>query len=161
LMCYPHHVETNDVKKFPAAKLKGMKAAHERRFSGSDRAMREKLAKLNWAALLGSGLVAGMSAGGIVQQIRTVLDEIIKPAERPGEETKSLRAELLNFLRYAPRGTVTCCAHNPSCMDIAEAFIEIFEQSGWYIERIDGPLRLDDGMIFDCEESPVLMFTVR
>ena len=61
LMCHPHHRETNDVARYPFADLKRMKAAHERRFSRSERALREKLAQLNWAALVGAGVVAGMS----------------------------------------------------------------------------------------------------
>jgi hypothetical protein len=43
LMCYPHHAETNDVKAFPVAKLKKIKADHEGRFSNPDRAILEKL----------------------------------------------------------------------------------------------------------------------
>jgi len=33
LMCHRHHVVTNNVEKYPVAKLKGMKAAHERKYS--------------------------------------------------------------------------------------------------------------------------------
>lgn len=39
LMCYPHHVETNDVEAYPVARLKQIKADHERRFSHPDRAI--------------------------------------------------------------------------------------------------------------------------
>lgn len=42
LMCYPHHQETNDVTKYPVARLKQMKEDHERRFSSPGRAMREQ-----------------------------------------------------------------------------------------------------------------------
>lgn len=43
LMCYEHHQKTNDVAAYPAAKLKQMKADHEKRFSHPDRAILEKL----------------------------------------------------------------------------------------------------------------------
>ena len=33
LMCYDHHIETNDVEKYPVEKLKQMKAEHEAKFS--------------------------------------------------------------------------------------------------------------------------------
>lgn len=43
LMCYPHHQVTNDVGKFPVAKLRKMKRDHETRFSRPDRAILERL----------------------------------------------------------------------------------------------------------------------
>jgi hypothetical protein len=43
MMCYEHHQVTNDVVRFPVAKLREMKAAHERRFSHPDRAILETL----------------------------------------------------------------------------------------------------------------------
>ncbi|MEY9722108.1 hypothetical protein ABIA22_004662 [Sinorhizobium fredii] len=43
LMCYDHHVETNDVDKFDAPRLRQMKLDHEKRFSSPDRAIRETL----------------------------------------------------------------------------------------------------------------------
>ncbi len=43
LMCYAHHVETNDVKAYPTEKLREMKADHERRFAHPDRAILETL----------------------------------------------------------------------------------------------------------------------
>jgi hypothetical protein len=39
LMCYPHHVETNDLNEFKVPRLKQIKADHERRFSHPDRAI--------------------------------------------------------------------------------------------------------------------------
>jgi hypothetical protein len=39
LMCYPHHVETNDVNAFKTPSLKQIKADHEKRFSHPDRAI--------------------------------------------------------------------------------------------------------------------------
>lgn len=39
LMCYKHHVETNDVELFPVSRMKQMKSDHERRFSHPDRAI--------------------------------------------------------------------------------------------------------------------------
>ena len=52
LMCYAHHRETNDVARYTATDLRMMKGAHERRYSRPDRAMHEKLARLNWRSLL-------------------------------------------------------------------------------------------------------------
>ena len=43
LMCYEHHRTTDDVERYPVGGLRGMKQAHERRFSNPDRAMLEKL----------------------------------------------------------------------------------------------------------------------
>jgi hypothetical protein len=43
LMCYEHHVVTNDVKKFTVAKLRRMKRDHERRFAAPDRAIMQEL----------------------------------------------------------------------------------------------------------------------
>jgi hypothetical protein len=102
LMYYPHHRETNDVARYTVADLKRMKAAHERRFSRPDRAMREKAARLNWAALVGAGVVAGMSIGGIVQQIRSVFDALVRPSKESDAEPRTLRNELKQGLRYAP-----------------------------------------------------------
>jgi hypothetical protein len=34
LMCHPHHVETDDVDKFPVRTMKEMKANHEKKFAG-------------------------------------------------------------------------------------------------------------------------------
>jgi hypothetical protein len=39
LMCYEHHVETNDVTAFPVSRLQQIKADHEKRFSHPDRAI--------------------------------------------------------------------------------------------------------------------------
>jgi hypothetical protein len=43
LMCYAHHQETNNVKKFSVKRLRQFKADHEGRFSNPDRAILEKL----------------------------------------------------------------------------------------------------------------------
>jgi hypothetical protein len=42
LMCYPHHVKTDDVTEFTADKLKKMKADHERLFEAPEKALGEK-----------------------------------------------------------------------------------------------------------------------
>ncbi|MBL8607176.1 MAG: hypothetical protein JNL38_07640, partial [Myxococcales bacterium] len=39
LMCYEHHVATDDVDKYPVATLRKFKADHERRFSSPERAI--------------------------------------------------------------------------------------------------------------------------
>ncbi|HME32440.1 MAG TPA: hypothetical protein VKG65_06795 [Terriglobales bacterium] len=43
LMCYPHHVKTNDVTAHTVERLQKFKADHERRFSDPQYAMLEKL----------------------------------------------------------------------------------------------------------------------
>ncbi|WP_420469962.1 hypothetical protein [Brevundimonas sp. FT23042] len=43
LMCYQHHVKTNDVAAYPVSKMQEMKAEHERRFANPDRAMFAKI----------------------------------------------------------------------------------------------------------------------
>jgi hypothetical protein len=43
LMCYDHHVETNDVVAYPVSRLQKIKADHERRFSHPDRAILSSL----------------------------------------------------------------------------------------------------------------------
>ncbi len=161
LMCYPHHRETNNVAKYSVADLKKMKAAHERRFSRPDRATRERVARLNWAALVGAGVVAGMSIGGIVQQIRSALDVLMRPAREPEAEPRPLRKELLNILRLAPRGTVHCYSRDPLHLAVAEAFIELFQESGWYIDRLQKPLPFKGGNDPDFDNSALMLFAVR
>lgn len=46
LMCYKHHVVTNNVKKYPVSKLQNMKREHEARFSAPDRAIADTL--IDW-----------------------------------------------------------------------------------------------------------------
>jgi hypothetical protein len=45
LMCYEHHVVTNDVDEYPVARLQAMKAEHEAKFTDPTRAMKERFAK--------------------------------------------------------------------------------------------------------------------
>ncbi|HEY1378217.1 MAG TPA: hypothetical protein VGF55_15565 [Gemmataceae bacterium] len=45
LMCYEHHVVTNDVDKYPVPRLQAMKAEHEAKFTDPTRAMEEGYAK--------------------------------------------------------------------------------------------------------------------
>lgn len=49
LMCYPHHEETNNVGKYPVAKIRQFKNDHEKRFARADRAILEKL--IDWTTL--------------------------------------------------------------------------------------------------------------
>jgi hypothetical protein len=107
LMCYPHHRESNDIQKYSVADLKRMKAAHERRFSRPDRTMRENLARLNWAALIGSGMVAGATIAGIVRELRSIFSALV-PAKDAAARPRTLRKELEQVLRYAPTGTIYC-----------------------------------------------------
>lgn len=43
LMCYTHHVKTNDTSKYPANVLRDIKAAHESKFSNPENSMLDKL----------------------------------------------------------------------------------------------------------------------
>jgi hypothetical protein len=161
LMCYPHHRQTNDVERYSAANLKRMKAAHERRFSRPDRAMRERAARLNWATLVGAGLVAGLSFGGIVEQLRSLFDALRSPPNEPGVEPKPLRKELEQGLRYAPRGTVYCYSRDPLHIATGDLFLEIFESQGWVIERMDKPLKLEGAESPDFGQSMLMAFAVK
>lgn len=155
LMCYPHHRETNNVAKYTVADLKRMKAAHERRFSRPDRAMREKVARLHWAELVGAGVVAGASLGGIVQQIRSALDPPVRPSEQPRE---TLPKELELGLRYTPTAKVYCFSRDPLHLSVGDLFIEIFKSVGWLVESMDKPPRFQNGEEPDFDHSMLMMF---
>jgi len=161
LMCYSHHVETNDIARFPVTRLRRMKSAHEHRFAGSDRAIRERVARLKWQALVAGGLVAGTSLSGLIKQLRELLGAPMRPANKPDGEASSLRQELLQVLRYAPRGTVHCYSRDPLHMAVAEVFIEVLQESGWYIDRLSEPLSFNDIQNIDFDNSELLLFTVR
>jgi hypothetical protein len=42
LMCHQHHIETNDVERFPVKRLKGIKAKHEAKFAAGTLPVSEK-----------------------------------------------------------------------------------------------------------------------
>src|SRR3954470_17123358 len=127
LMCYPHHRETNDVSRYGVLELKRMKAAHEHRFSRPDRVIREKLARANRVALVSTGVVAGLSIGGIAQQIRSAFDALFGTSTEPSAEPKTLRKALEEGLRYAPRGSVYYFSRDPLHLTVGELFLNVFK----------------------------------
>jgi hypothetical protein len=161
LMCYPHHRQTNDVQRYTVAKLREIKAAHERRFSRPDRAMRERVARLNWTALVGAGLVAGLSIGGVAHQIRSVIDALTARVKAPDAEPNSLRKELEQCLRYAPRGTIYCFSRDPLHWEAGNLILDIFMEQGWIVERSGGPIRLRGIPDKDYEHSMVVVFALK
>jgi hypothetical protein len=108
LMCYPHHPETNNVSRYGVPEMMRIKAAHERRFSRPDRAIRERLARTSRVALISAGVIAGLSIGGIVQQIRSAFDGLFGTPKKPNGKPKGLRKTLEEGLRYAPSGSIQC-----------------------------------------------------
>jgi hypothetical protein len=158
LMCYPHHRETNDVARYTVADLKKMKAAHERRFSRPDRAMREKVARLNWAMLVGAGAVAGASIGGIVRQIGSAFDAVARPAKKHTAEPRSLRKHIEESLRYAPTGKIYYFSRDPLHLAVGDLLLEIFKSAGWRAEKLDKPLRFEGDKRPDLDHSMVMVF---
>jgi hypothetical protein len=161
LMCYPHHRETNDVTKYAVADLKKMKAAHEHRFSRPNRAMRERAGRLNWAALVGAGIVAGAGIDESVRQITSALDALIRPAKEPNTEPRTLRREIVQGLRYAPTGTIYCFSRDPLHLAVGHIFLEIFESVGWRVERIDKPPPYVGEEQPDFDRSMLMMFAFK
>jgi hypothetical protein len=158
LMCYPHHRETNDKAKYTVADLRRMKAAHERRFSRPDRAMRERAARLNWGALIGAGVIAGMSIREVVHQIRSAFDALVRPSNDRTAKPSALRKDLEQGLRYAPIGTIYCYSRDPLHLAAGDLFLEIFERAGWRVERMDKPPRLEGEEKPDFDHSMLMIF---
>ncbi len=161
LFCYPHHQATNDVSLYGVASLKRIKAAHERRFSRSDRPMLEKLGKAKWYTLFGTGAATALSFDGMVRQIRSAFDALVRPTREADVESKPLAEELLNVLRYGPRGTIHCFSREPLHLAFSEVLLEIFQKSGWYIDRLEVPPHVEGHELPDYDASMLMAFTVR
>jgi hypothetical protein len=161
LFCYRHHQITNDVSQYDVATLKAMKAAHERRFSRPDRPMLEKLAKARWHTLVSAGAAAALSIGGLAQQVRSAFDALVHPARKADAEPKPLRTELLNVLRYGPRGTVHCYSRDPLHLTFGEVLLDLFQKSGWYIDWLQAPLYVGGDIQLSYDRSMMMLFTVR
>jgi hypothetical protein len=161
LMCYPHHRQTNDVAKYSVTDLKRMKAAHEHRFSRPDRVVRERAARLNQAALVGAGIIAGASIGGILLQIKSMLDVLVRPSseERAGEP-RTLRSDIEQDLRYAPTGTIYCFSRDPLHIEVGDIFLEIFTSVGWRVHRLDKPPRLQGRDQPNFDHSMLMVFAL-
>jgi hypothetical protein len=161
LFCYPHHQVTNDVRRYDVATLKTMKAAHERQFTRPDQTMLTKLEKAKWYTLFGAGTATGLSVEGAAEKIRAAFDALVRPADQPGVKSKTLTEELLSVLRYGPKGTVHVYSREPMHIFFGEFLIEIFRQSGWYINCLDDFEFNKDGFVPDFDKSMLMMFTVR
>jgi hypothetical protein len=156
LMCYPHHVETNNVGRFSVLDLRKMKANHERRFARPDRALREKIKNLSASALVGSGVIAGLSIAGIIQQIKSAFDALTRPSTTA--KPMVLRKELEQGLRYAPTGTIYCFSHDELHVAVGNIILEIFEAAGWRIERLDKPIRVKGLTGLRLDKSMLMIF---
>jgi hypothetical protein len=54
----------------------------------------------------------------------------------PGREEKSLRPELVDTLRYAPKGMLRFYPNNAKQQQIGMFFVGISKSSGWRIEKL-------------------------
>jgi hypothetical protein len=162
LMCYPHHRQTNDVVKYSATDLKRMKAAHEHRYSPPRRLVRARAARLNRAALVGAGIIAGTSTGGILQQIKSMLDIFVRSSsgERAGER-RTFRRDIEQGLRYAPTGTIYCFSRDPLHIEVGNIFLEIFASVGWLVHRLDSPPRFESREKPDFDRSMLMVFALK
>jgi hypothetical protein len=161
LMCYPHHRESNDTTKYTVSKLKRMKAAHERRFSRPDRAMREKVGRLNRAALVSAGVVAGASIGAVIHQIRSVFDALVGPSDEPTANLRALQKDMEQSLRYAPTGIIYYFSRDRLHLAVGNLFLEIFKSVGWRVERMDKPFRFRDGEEPNFHHSMLMVFAFK
>jgi len=133
LMCYPHHRITNNVERYSVRDLKKMKAAHERRFSGANRAMRERLAKLKWGALVGAGVIAGIGIDEVVRRIESILNCSVRLTDN---KKLLFRDKLEQSLRYAPSGIIYWYSRDPLHVAVGGQFPIFFEAAGWQTERL-------------------------
>ncbi len=100
LMCYAHHVKTNDVAAFPVEKLREMKADHERRFSNPDRAMLATLT--DWTNADTPKLPLTLAGLNDTLQWRLTSDDLLEPLAEVIEYTerfKKVPIETRMFLR--------------------------------------------------------------
>ena len=90
----------------------------------------EKLTKAKWYTLVSAGAAAGLAVGGIAQQVRSASDALVRSAQAPDAKPRSVRKELLNILRYAPRGTVHCYSRDPLHLAFGEVLLRLFRKVG-------------------------------
>jgi hypothetical protein len=136
LMCYPHHRVTNNIPRFAADDLRAMKAKHEAKYSGPNRAMRERVANAKWATLVGAGLVTGAGFGDIIRGLKALLDHT--ESGGPLDAAKPTRGELLQRLRLAPTGVVRFYSRDPVHAAVGDRILELFQSAGWRLEQLDG-----------------------
>jgi hypothetical protein len=98
LMCYEHHVVTNDVDAYPVARLQAMKAEHEAKFTDPARAMVEGFARqINgdvWAKQHASQ--GGINVAG---HGNTIIQGFLDAAPDPFANLDDIMGDFLNDLR--------------------------------------------------------------
>jgi len=99
LMCYEHHVVTNNVKEFPVQRLQAMKAEHEAKFTDPSRAMVEGYTKQ-----ISGDVRAKQHAnhGGInvAGHGNTIIQGLLGAAEDPLADLDEIMGEFLDRLRH-------------------------------------------------------------
>ena len=158
LMCYPHHQITNDTQSYSIFVLRDMKAAHERLFSGADRAMRERFAKLKWRTLVGAGAAAGISLDEFAHQVKSFLQELVGPL-RAKRETP-LRRDLERTLRRVQAGVVFHYSRDPLHIAIGNQLLLLFRDAGWQTTELDQPPRHQGGRLLDFDHCMLMLFIV-
>jgi hypothetical protein len=161
LMCYAHHRQTNDVAEYTVPYLKQIKSAHERRFSRPDRSIREKVARLSRASLVGAGIVAGASIAGIVRQIRSAFDALIYPSTEPSAKPRALRTDIEQGLRYSPVGIIYCFSRDPLHLAVGDLILDIFKRVGWRVERMETPFGFEGTEELDFSRSMLMVFAFK
>jgi len=119
ILCYPHHIETNDVEEYPASSLVQMKNDHEQMFEKSDFKIDEtELIKLSnemdryWVDIerlnkvdhlnIDSGLMMEVNGDSsfieIISSAKETLDHIHNLLLRLHESDEKLERDFINFL---------------------------------------------------------------
>jgi hypothetical protein len=157
LLCYEHHVVTNDVERFSVAVLQEMKAAHEKCFSQPTRALDERLARIKWQSLVAAGVLSGITVPEVAHRIRSFLDLIIHHSDDTAPA--SLRELLRQRLCYIPSGVVYFYARDPAHVAVGEQLLEVLSSAGWRVVRLEEApswanekrIDLDNGMLMAFE----------
>jgi hypothetical protein len=135
LLCYPHHVATNDIRRYAAADLRKIKVEHEARYSTPTSALYDRLGKLQWGTLIAGGVIAGIVLDELARSVRASLDSLLQSDEEP--EPIPLRTLLLRQLRFVPAGVVYFYAADPMHRAVGEQFLDILGSAGWQVVRLD------------------------
>ncbi|MGH2567029.1 MAG: hypothetical protein ACRDGA_01735 [Bacteroidota bacterium] len=98
LMCYEHHIETNNVKEFPVNRLVEMKREHERRFSAPDRAILERLT--DWTTLDEPTGVSNLMRLNEVLDLRQSEEELAEMIEELNEYIDGLSLVPIEVRRF-------------------------------------------------------------
>jgi hypothetical protein len=156
LLCYQHHVITDNTQRFSVAVLKEMKAAHEQRFAKPTRSLEERLAKFKWQSLIVAGVLSGIAIDELAHEVRTFLDFSVHHPDHA--KPVSLRHLLKQRLRYATAGVIYFYSNDPAHVLVGEQLLEILRSAGWRVVRLQKPppwanerLDLDHSMLMAFE----------